>query len=135
MKVSFPGGKKVDVHFKSFTVNTDQRREDGTDGSAPEPFDLFLASIAACAGVYALSFCQQREISTDGLSLELETRRDPEKRMISNVTIKLTLPPGFPPKYTSAIAHAVEHCAVKKHILDAPEFETQVTNAADGKSP
>ena len=62
MDIRFPGGKKVDAVYKGFTVKTDQPRGEGGDGSAPEPFDLFLASIGTCAGIYALSFCQARGV-------------------------------------------------------------------------
>jgi len=49
--VSFPAGKRADAQFKGFTIQTDQSPRGGGEGSAPEPFDLFLASIATCAGV------------------------------------------------------------------------------------
>ena len=62
VKVSFPDGKKIDATIGEFTINTDQKKENGGDESAPEPFQLFLASIATCAGIYALNFCQARHI-------------------------------------------------------------------------
>jgi ribosomal protein S12 methylthiotransferase accessory factor len=58
MRVSFPGRKQVAVQVGTHLVRTDQSVEHGGAGSAPEPFDLFLASIAACAGIYVLGFCQ-----------------------------------------------------------------------------
>jgi len=51
MEVFFPGGKKVNSTYKGFTVKTDQAKNEGGDGTAPEPYDLFLASIGTCAGV------------------------------------------------------------------------------------
>ena len=59
--VSFPAGKRVDAQYKGFTIQTDQSRHGGGDGAAPEPFDLFLASIATCAGVYVKGYCDARE--------------------------------------------------------------------------
>ncbi len=73
--VSFPGGVAVDARMGSHVVRTDQPAPWGEDG-APAPFDLFLASIATCMGFYALRFCQEREIATEGLGLSLETVRD-----------------------------------------------------------
>ena len=52
MIVTFPGGKRVDAEYGGFTVRTDQPPQSGGEGSAPQPFDLFLASIATCAGIY-----------------------------------------------------------------------------------
>ena len=83
INVAFPGGKRVDARIGQFLIQSDQSQKNGGEASAPEPFDLFLASIANCAGVYALGFCQKRELSTEGLALTLECERDPVKKMIS----------------------------------------------------
>ncbi len=66
MTVTFPGGKKVDASYNGFTIATDQAVDAGGDGSAPEPFDFFLSSIATCTGIYVLGFCQKRGIRTRG---------------------------------------------------------------------
>ncbi len=74
IEVSFPGGKKVDASIKGFTIPTDQPISSGGEGSAPSPFDLFLSSIATCAGIYALGFCESKGIDTTGLKLEMSDR-------------------------------------------------------------
>ena len=120
--VEFPGGKVVNAHIGKFDIRTDQSRKAGGEASAPEPFDLFLASIANCAGIYALGFCQARKLSTDGMAMKMLCERDEKKKMFSRMSLQLTLPSGFPEKYQSSIVRAMEQCAVKKHIMDAPEF-------------
>lgn len=112
--------------MKGHTVRTDQPAPFGTD-SAPAPFDLFLASIATCMGFYALRFCQERGIATDGLGLSLETVRDEAEKRLSTIKVALTLPPGFPEKYAEAIRRAVDQCAVKKHMVEPPAFELTVS--------
>jgi len=67
MEIVFPGGKKVNALYKGFTIPTDQSLLSGGQNSAPAPFDLFLASIGTCAGIYVLSFCQQRGIDTENI--------------------------------------------------------------------
>lgn len=121
--VSFPGGKRVDAHYDGRTVCTDQSVRNGGEGSAPEPFDLFWISQITCVGIYALEFCTTRNLSTEGLSVDLEADRDPEKKMYTKVRIKVTPPKDFPEKYRDAIVRAVNLCSVKKHILNPPEFE------------
>jgi len=123
-EVSFPGGVAVDVAVGGTTVRTDQPQPLGA-GSAASPFDLFLASIAACAGFYALRFCQEREIPTAGLRVSLEPERDATKRLVS-VRIHVRLPEEFPEKYRAAIARAIDHCAVKRAITEPPRFELDV---------
>lgn len=129
IQVRFPGGKHVDATFDGFSVRTDQSPAHGGEGSAPEPFDLFLASLATCAGAYALGFCQARGLSTEGLSLIQRDRREADGRLVS-VELELTLPPEFPEKYRAAIQRTVEGCKVKKALLAPPELRVTVVGAA-----
>ena len=71
MRIYFPGGKKVFADDPGFTIATDQPVMGGEDGTAPAPFDLFMASIGTCAGIYVLGFLQQRGIPTDDTRLEM----------------------------------------------------------------
>ena len=71
--IDFPGGSRVDAHFGKFTVPTDQPPA----ASAPTPFELFLSSIATCAGIYVLGFCQQRGLPTDGIQIIQRTHSNP----------------------------------------------------------
>jgi ribosomal protein S12 methylthiotransferase accessory factor len=132
-EVTFPGGVRVDTTYRGHTIRTDQPAPYGDD-TAPPPFDLFLASLATCAGLYALRFCQERQIATDGLSLSMSIEREPEKKRVSRIGISLTVPPGFPEKYESAIIRAMDQCAVKKAIANPPEFEVGVVTTAAAAS-
>ena len=123
--VTFPGGLKVDAHIAGHIVHSDQREQHGGGGTASPPFDLFLASIATCMGFYALRFCQQRGIDSTGLKLSLETEKDPETKMISVIRTSLQLPAGFPPKYVRAVERSMDQCAVKKHMMEPPQFVTE----------
>ena len=129
MEISFPGGKRVDAQFKGFTIKTDQSKRDGGDETAPTPTFLFLASLGTCAGIYALNFCEKREIDTAKLKLVLNFESDQKTHMVKKVLMKLTLPPNFPEKYVPAIIKAMDLCYVKKHLHEAPEFETTTLKA------
>jgi ribosomal protein S12 methylthiotransferase accessory factor len=122
MQINFPGGVAVAARLDSFQILTDQPVTAGGAGSAPSPYELFLASIGTCAGFFALRFCQQRQLSTDGLALSLDYRRDPDSKVLQQIDIRIKLPAGFPEKYRTAIIKATDQCAVKKAILAAPEF-------------
>lgn len=122
MEVTFAGKKKVNAAYKGFVIETDQCKEDGGEGSAPEPYDLFLASIGTCAGVYVVYFCEERGIDTQGIKLTLTFERNEEKHLMEAVCIHISLPPGFPAKYKKAIVKTAGLCTVKRNILDAPAF-------------
>jgi ribosomal protein S12 methylthiotransferase accessory factor len=123
MQVYFPGGKRVYADYGGFTIETDQPPMGGGDGSAPAPFDLFMASIGTCAGIYVLGFLQQRGIPTEDAKLVMRQHYNREIGLIDKIDIDVHLPAGFPEKYRDAIVHAVNMCAVKKHLQQAPQFE------------
>jgi ribosomal protein S12 methylthiotransferase accessory factor len=127
MEVTFPGQKRVDAHFNGFVVKTDQGPKYGGEGSQPEPFQYFLASLATCAGIYVLAFCQKREIPTAGLKVTQTANWDAEGKKLEEVKIDITLPPGFPEKYQEAVIRAAELCAVKKAIAEPPRFVIGLT--------
>jgi len=123
MEITFPGGVQVNAQFNGFEVVSDQPAKNGGENTAPSPFDFFLASLGTCAGFFALRFCQQRELSTEGLSMQLITERNAESKRLDRVKITMQLPNDFPEKYRSAIIRATDQCAVKKALLDPPEIE------------
>jgi ribosomal protein S12 methylthiotransferase accessory factor len=131
MEIAFPGGLAVDAHYHGFTIPTDQPVKAGGAGTAPAPFDLFLASIGTCAGLYALRFCQQRGIDTAGLGVTLTGERDDDHGFVSALRLELRLPDEFPEKYRDAIVRAVDQCTVKRHILHPPVFTVTVATAAE----
>ncbi|MCX7641292.1 MAG: OsmC family protein, partial [Elusimicrobiales bacterium] len=83
--ISFPGNKKVNVKFKEFEIKTDQPKESGGDGTAPSPYELFLSSLAACAGFFAISFFQTRKIDMEGFSMYMEVNWDSTKHRLSKI--------------------------------------------------
>lgn len=121
--ITLDEGKKVTAHYKDFKIVTDQPFKSGGENTAPAPFDLFLASIGTCAGIYVKSFCDQRKIPTDNIRLIQKHEINSEKAMISKIIIEIQLPTDFPEKYKSALIKAADLCAVKKHINNPPEFE------------
>jgi len=123
IEVSFPGGKCVNAQVGEFLVQTDQPPELGGRGSAPAPYDLFLASLATCAGIYVLAFCQSRGIPTEGLRLVQRHEVDAGTNLVRNVRIELRLPPKFPEKYKVAVMRVAEGCKVKKTLASPPLFE------------
>jgi putative redox protein len=123
VEILFPGGVVVEARHDGFTILTDQPAKDGGTNTAPSPFDLFLASLGTCAGYYALRFCQERGLPTEGLSLTLSTESDEVRKRLSKIRIEIRLPDGFPEKYRAAILRSADQCYVKRHVVEPPTFE------------
>ncbi|MHC5036454.1 MAG: OsmC family protein [Planctomycetota bacterium] len=125
LEMRFPGGKKVEARMKDHVVLTDQTPKDGGEGAAPAPFDLFVASIGTCSAYYVLSFCQTRNIPLEGLRVTLSTEKDPKKKLLSRIELRIHLPSTFPEKYRDAVVKAAKFCAVSKHLYDPPVIEVK----------
>ena len=127
MIIDFPGGSRVDAHFKGFNVLTDQP----PDASAPTPFDIFLISIGTCAGIYVLGFCQQRGLPTEGIQIVQRTHTDKTNGMVNEIDIEIRVPSTFPAKYYDSLIRSAELCKVKKHLEKPPRFNvtTKVSEA------
>jgi len=123
--IDFPGGSRVDAHFGSFSVATDQPPV----ASAPTPFALFLSSIGTCAGIYVLGFCRQRGLPADDIRILERVHSNPYNGMVEKIDLEIQVPPSFPEKYRSSLINSAELCAVKKHLEKPPKFEitTKIT--------
>jgi putative redox protein len=128
--ITFPGGKKVDAAFEGRVVRTDQPVALGGSGTAPAPFDLFLAALATCAGLYVLGFCQARGIPTDGIKLVQHNQFDATTHHLQRVDLEIDLPASFPEKYRDAVVRAAEGCKVKKVLASPPAIS--VATKLDG---
>lgn len=131
MEVTFDGGKVITAHLNGHVIRTDQPIKGGGQNSAPAPYDLFLASIGTCAGIYVKSFCDQREIPSENIKIIQTIEFDSKTRLLVNIKLDIQLPSDFPEKYKSAVINAAELCAVKKTINNPPNFEvvTSIRNA------
>ena len=127
MIVEFPGGSRVDARFGEYIVKTDQPKEGGGDGSAPTPFDTFLASLGTCAGIYVLGFCRHRGVDPAGIRLVQNTEVDTSTGLVTKVLLDIQLPAAFPEKYRAAVIQAAELCKVKKHFEHPPIIDVSTS--------
>ena len=127
MEITFEGGKVVTALYNGQKIRTDQPADNGGEGSAPSPFDLYLASIGTCAGIYVKSFCDKRGLSTDGIRIFQRIKFDIVTDLPDNITIEIQLPESFPAKYRESVVNAAGLCKVKKSIAHPPCFEILTT--------
>ena len=123
MEITFPGGAKVDAQYAGHQIKTDQSPQGGGEGSAPTPFQLFLASLGTCAGYYVLGFCRQRDIPVDDIRLYQRHQVDKTTGMVKGIEVVIDLPDDFPEQYVEAVKRSASQCAVKKHLADPPAIE------------
>ncbi len=117
--VTLPGGRRVDARVGAHVVHTDQPVSNGGEDSAPSPFELFLASLGTCAGIFVQGFCAKRDIPFQDIRV-VQRLTYGEGGGLASVDLEIQLPPSFPEKYREAVVKAVEGCSVKKAIQAQP---------------
>ena len=126
MKVTLEGNKKVSTHIGDHLIMTDQPEKHGGSNTAPAPYDLFLASIGTCAGFYVQSYCESKDIDSTGIEITLEAKRD-EKGAINGFVTTIHVPEHIPEKLHAVFKKVAAQCAVKKTIMNNPEFIVETT--------
>ena len=122
IKVNFLDNLRLEAKFDDFTVVSDQPIRYKGDGSAPGPFDYFLASSALCAAYFVKLYCNTRNIPTDNIRLSQNNIVDPENRYNQIFKIQVELPADISAKDRQGILRSIERCTVKKVVQTGPEF-------------
>ncbi|MCK0510267.1 OsmC domain/YcaO domain-containing protein [Aromatoleum buckelii] len=122
IKVNFLDKLRLEAKFDDFTVIADQPVRYKGDGSAPGPFDYFLASSALCAAYFVKLYCETRNIPTDNIRLSQNNIVDPENRYQQILKIQVELPADISAKDRQGILRSMDRCTVKKVVQTGPEF-------------
>lgn len=122
IKVNFLDKLRLEAKFDDFTVVADQPIRYKGDGSAPGPFDYFLASSALCAAYFVKLYCETRRIPTDNIRLSQNNIVDPENRYRQIIKIQVELPADISSKDRQGILRSIDRCTVKKVVQAGPEF-------------
>ena len=122
IKVNYLDNLRQEAKFDDFTVIADQPIRYKGDGSAPGPFDYFLASSALCAAYFVKVYCAARDIPTDNIRLSQNNIVDPENRYKQIFKIQVELPADISEKDRQGILRSIDRCTVKKVIQTGPEF-------------
>jgi len=122
IKVNFLDKLRLEAKFDDFTVIADQPIRYKGDGSAPGPFDYFLASSALCAAYFVKLYCNTRNIPTENIRLSHNNIVDPENRYQQIFKIQIELPADISDKDRQGILRSIDRCTVKKVVQAGPEF-------------
>ncbi|MFN2361840.1 MAG: OsmC domain/YcaO domain-containing protein [Marinobacter sp.] len=125
INVNFLDNLRLEAKFDDFTVVTDQPIRYKGDGSAPSPFDYFLASSALCAAYFVRVYCLARNIPTENIRLSQNNIVDPENRYNQIFKIQVELPEDISDKDRQGILRSIDRCTVKKVVQTGPTFEIE----------
>lgn len=131
IKVNFLDNLRLEAKFDDFTVTADQPIRYKGDGSAPSPFDYFLASSALCAAYFIKVYCKARDIPTENIRLSQNNIVDPEDRYNQIFQIQVELPEDISAKDREGILRSIDRCTVKKVVQTGPEFKIETVENLD----
>ena len=131
IKVNFLENLRLEAKFDDFTVTADQPIRYKGDGSAPSPFDYFLASSALCAAYFVRVYCLARDIPTDDIRLSQNNIVDPENRYHQIFQIQVELPESISERDREGILRSIDRCTVKKVVQQGPEFKIETVENLD----
>lgn len=131
IKVNFLDNLRLEAKFDDFSVIADQPIRYKGDGSAPGPFDYFLASSALCAAYFVKLYCQTRDIPTDNIRLAQSNIVDPENRYKQTFKIQVELPADLSDKDRQGILRSIDRCTVKKAVQAGPDFIIEAVESLD----
>ena len=131
IKVNFLDNLRLEAKFDDYTVIADQPIRYKGDGSAPSPFDYFLASSALCAAYFVKVYCNSRDISTEGIRISQNNIVDPENRYNQIFQINVELPDRISDKDRQGILRSIDRCTVKKVVQTGPEFKIESVENLD----
>ena len=134
IKVNFLNNLRLEAKFDDFTITTDQPIRYKGDGTAPSPFDYFLASSALCAAYFVKVYCLSRGIRTDDIQVSQNNIIDPENRYNQTFQIQVELPSSISERDRAGIFRSIDRCTVKKVIQQTPEFKIIPVKSLDDKS-
>jgi ribosomal protein S12 methylthiotransferase accessory factor len=127
MEITFDGGKVITAHSHGHIIRTDQPLDNGGGDTAPAPFELYLASIGTCAGIYVKSFCDNRQLPAENIKIIQTMEYDRETGLPAKVKLDIQIPSDFPEKYKASLLNVAGLCKVKKSIASPPVFEITST--------
>src|SRR5690554_2298674 len=113
------------------SVISDQPIRYKGDGSAPGPFDYFLASSAMCAAYFVKVYCNARDIPTENIRLSQNNIVDPENRYKQIFKIQVELPEDISDKDRQGILRSIDRCTVKRVVQEGPDFQIEVVENLD----
>ncbi len=125
MEITIDGKKRISAHFDGFEVKTDLSAEHQGENTAPSPYDLFLASMGCCAGIFIKNYCDQRNLSAEGIKLTQNVEWSEEDGRIGKIITQIFVPKDFPESHDAGLIRVTNYCKVKKQLH--PDIEAEVS--------
>ncbi len=126
LTIAYRGGFRFDVSGRDHTIVTDQPTEDGGNDAGMTPVELFVASLGTCVGYFVARYCARHQISSEGLSIELDWDYAEQPHRVGEIRLRLMFPADIPVAQQQALLMVAQGCTVHRSLTMPPKIEIEL---------
>ena len=115
-------GYRFESEVRGHTIVVDSPEEFGGADGGPMPPELLATALGTCIGMYAMSYCTNRKIPTEGLAVHTDWEKGTNPSRIASIHITIDPPTGLPECQREAFVSAVGKCMVHYTLCHSPEI-------------
>ena len=116
---------RFEVRTRGHRVLCDQPVHNGGDDDGMAPPEFLLASLAACAGYYALRYLSARGIPAQGLQVGVTAEKALQPARLASFDIDITAP-DLGSEQEAGLLRAVNACLIHNTLMHAPVIRTTI---------
>ena len=122
-------GVQFKLSARGHEVICDQPDTNGGDDTGMTPPEFLLASLASCAGFYAVQYLRTRQLPTDGLRVKVTAEKAMQPARVGKFGIEVAIP-DVEYRHREGVLRAVKQCLIHNTLLHPPEIGIELTPAA-----
>lgn len=126
LTVNYLGDVQFEAEARGHKIICDQPLENGGADEGMTPPEFLLASLATCAGFYAVQYLKVRNLPSEGLRIRITAEKVKPPARLDQFVINIETPGVYEEKDVEGIRRSAEKCLVKNTMLVTPAIAVQV---------
>lgn len=123
LTVNYLGNVQFEAETRGHKLICDQSFDNKGDDEGMTPPELLLASLATCAGYYAVEYLKTRDLPKEGVRVKISAEKAKNPARLAKFLIDVEAPELTDPQHIEGVRRSVEKCLIKNTLLVAPEIE------------
>lgn len=124
-------GDEFAILVRDHVIRVDQPYRAGGEDAGPTPVELFVASLAACAGHYGHRYLAKQGLRGEGLEIRAKYMMSMGRpARVTRIRMEVQCPTGLSPAHLDGLMKAIEGCTVHNSLHRPPAIELEVAPCA-----
>jgi uncharacterized OsmC-like protein len=129
VSATYLGGSKFEAEARGHRVICDQPVDNGGADEGMTPPEFLLASLATCAGYYAMRYLRTRGLPTEGIKIRVTAQKAAQPARLASFAIEVTAP-GVYERHEAGLFRALKACLIHNTLTGGPKIDIILHNAA-----